>query len=370
MTGALEGTFVLDFSTLLPGPLATLLLAEAGAEVLKVERPGSGDEMRSYAPRWGAKSAAFALLNRGKKSLAIDLKQPRAVAQLEPLIARADVLVEQFRPGVMARLGLGYEACRAINPRLVYCSISGYGQEGANSGRAGHDLNYMAESGLLSLSHGPREQPVVPPVLIADIAGGTYPAVINILLALLRRTATGEGAQLDIAMTGSLFTLPFWALAEGQARGRWPGNGDHLLTGGTARYRLYPTADGAVLAVAALEQKFWDAFAEAIGLETSLRDDRQTPQETLRRVAEIIAGRTAEHWAALFAEVDCCCNLVRSLEEAQADARLRARGLFDERLANEAGDEMSALPLPIAPSLRAGLGTAKGAPRLGADDDR
>ena len=325
--------------------------------------------MRSYAPRWGAESACFALLNRGKKSLAIDLKQPDAVARLEPLIARADVLVEQFRPGVMARLGLGYETCRAINPRLVYCSISGYGQSGANSGRAGHDLNYLAESGLLSLSHGPREQPVVPPALIADIAGGAYPAVINILLALLRRNATGEGAQLDIAMTDSLFTLPFWALAEGQARDRWPGSGDHLLTGGTARYRLYPTADGALLAVATLEQKFWDAFAEAIALEEPLRDDRRAPQETLERVAEIIAGRASGHWAEVFERVDCCCNLVRSLEEAQADPRFRERGLFAARLVNEAGEEMSALPLPIARCLRAGAEAAKGAPKLGGDDE-
>ncbi len=368
MPASLDGLFVLDFSTLLPGPLASLMLAEAGAEVLKIERLEGGDEMRSYPPLWGGESAAFALLNRGKKSLAIDLKSADAVARLTPLIARADVLIEQFRPGVMTRLGLGYEACRRINPRLVYCSITGYGQEGENSQRAGHDLNYMAEAGLISLSHGSAEQPVVPPVLVADIAGGAYPAVINILMALRQRETTGEGSHLDVAMTDSLFALPFWALAEGQARGYWPGNADHLLSGGSPRYRLYPTADGDLLAVAALEQKFWDAFTEAIGLDESLRDDRRAPEETTRGVGALIAAQPSAHWQGVFSEVDCCCNLVRSLEEACADPRFRARGLFAERLSNDAGQVMPALPLPIDASLRADSGAPAKAPRLGSEN--
>ncbi len=368
MPAALDGLMVLDFSTLLPGPLATLMLVEAGAEVIKIERPDGGDDMRHYPPQWGESGAAFSLLNRGKKSLALDLKAADAVSRLRPLIAHADVLVEQFRPGVMTRLGLGYEACRAINPRLVYCSITGYGQSGENSGRAGHDLNYQAETGLLSLSHGSLEQPVVPPALTADIAGGAYPAVINILMALRQREMTGEGAHLDVAMADGLFTLPFWALAEGQTTGRWPGNADSLLSGGAPRYRLYPTADGGLLAVAAIEQKFWEAFCEAIGLEAELRDDRRSPQATTRRVAEIVKGRPAAHWAEVFARVDCCCNLVRSLEEAQADPSFNARGLFAERLVNEAGQDMSALPLPIDPVLRANRGESLSAPSLGADN--
>ncbi len=368
MPAALDGLLVLDFSTLLPGPLATLMLAEAGAEVVKIERPEVGDDMRHYPPQWGESGAPFSLLNRGKKSLAIDLKAADAVARLRPLIARADVLVEQFRPGVMTRLGLGYEACRAINPRLVYCSITGYGQSGENSGRAGHDLNYHAETGLLSLSHGSLDQPVVPPVLSADIAGGAYPAVINILMALRQRETTGEGAHLDVAMADGLFTLPFWALAEGQAAGNWPGNADSLLSGGTPRYRLYPTADGALLAVAAIEQKFWEAFCEAIGLEAELRDDRRNPEATTHRIGEIVGAQPAADWTELFDRVDCCCNLVRGLEEAQADPRFRARGLFSERLVNGAGQDMSALPLPIDPALRANRGEPASAPSLGADN--
>ena len=187
----LEGCLVVDFSTLLPGPLATLILAEAGAEVVKIERPG-GDEMRAWQPRWGSQSVYFALLNRGKKSVVLDLKNVEHREKLKPLVARADVLVEQFRPGVMARLGLDYASVAAINPRIIYCSITGYGQTGPKRDVAAHDVNYIAESGLLSLSMGPLSHPVVPPALIADIAGGSYPAVMNILLALRERERTGQ----------------------------------------------------------------------------------------------------------------------------------------------------------------------------------
>ncbi|MGZ5147730.1 MAG: CaiB/BaiF CoA transferase family protein, partial [Burkholderiales bacterium] len=215
----LKGVRVLDFSTLLPGPLATLILAEAGAEVIKIERPGRGDEMRSYEPRFGTDSVNFAMLNRGKRSIAIDLKQPDARDTLKPLLETADVIVEQFRPGVMDRLGLGYEALRAINPRIVYCAVTGYGQHGPRADVAAHDLNYVAESGMLSLTAGSDGAPVLPAALVADIAGGTYPAVINILLALREADRTGIGCKLDIAMADNLFTLMYWGLGNGHVAG-------------------------------------------------------------------------------------------------------------------------------------------------------
>src|SRR5262245_14013374 len=243
----LAGLLVLDFTTLLPGPLATLLLAEAGAEVIKIEPPG-GENMRHYEPRFDGESAMFALLNRGKTSLVLDLKQKTAHDKLRPLLERADVLVEQFRPGVMARLGLGYDDVRKINPRLVYCSITGYGQDGPRAGEAGHDLNYIGNTGLLALQPGPAEQPVVPPALVADIGGGTFPAVINILMGLRQRDATGEGCHLDIAMTDAMFTFAWYALAVGQATGRFPGAGELMLAGGSPRYQLYPTRDGKFVA--------------------------------------------------------------------------------------------------------------------------
>ena len=218
----LAGVRVLDFSTLLPGPLATLILAEAGAEVIKIERPGRGDEMRSYVPKFGADSVNFAMLNRGKKSIAIDLKDAAAREALLPLLREADVVVEQFRPGVMDRLGLGYEALAQINPRIIYCAITGYGQTGPRAHVAAHDINYVAESGMLSLAAGEGGAPIVPPALIADIGGGTYPAVINILLALRARDTSGKGCKLDIAMGDNLFTFLYWAMGNGLAAGEWP----------------------------------------------------------------------------------------------------------------------------------------------------
>lgn len=367
MPAALADIRVLDFSTLLPGPMATLLLAEAGAEVIKIERPGTGEEMRGYQPRWGADSVNFQMLNRGKRSVALDLKDPAARARLRPLIETADVLVEQFRPGVMARLGLGYGDVRAINPRLVYCSITGYGQDGPKAGRAGHDLNYIGDAGLLALGHGPAEAPVVPPALIADIAGGAWPAVINILLALRARESTGAGCHLDIAMAEGVLPFAFWALGEGQVTGRWPGSGAGLLAGGSPRYRLYPTADGRLLAAAPLEQKFWQAFCEAIGLPPALRDDIADPVATARAVAAIIAARPAAHWRAVFERADCCCTIVQDLAAALADPQFRARGTFARALAGPDGAQIAALPLPVAPVLRPDT-AARPAPALGADD--
>lgn len=368
MTAALEDLLVLDFSTLLPGPLATLFLAEAGARVIKVERPGGGDDMRHYAPGWGSDGAAFNLLNRGKESIALDLKDPAATPALAPLLTGADILMEQFRPGVMDRLGFGYEALREINPDIIYCSITGYGQNGPRCQEAGHDLNYLADAGLLALSHGPLHEPTVPPALIADIAGGSYPALVNILLALRRRDRTGEGAYIDIAMAESLFPFAFWAQAAGQTTGDWPGSAEALLSGGACRYRLYRTADDALIAAAPLEEKFWQAFAEAIGLEPALRDDARDPAATLARVGEIIGGKDADHWRRCFAAADCCCRVVRGLAEAFEDPQFRGRGLFDGVIVNGEGAEMAALPLPIDPGFR-NRKVKDRAPRLGADND-
>ena len=299
MPAPLEGLIVLDFSTLLPGPMATLFLAEAGAEVVKIERPGYGEEMRSYLPKWGQDSINFAMLNRGKKSLALDLKNDGDKAKLMPLLKRADILVEQFRPGVMDRLGLGYGAVSVCNPGLIYCSISGYGQSGPKRDVSGHDLNYTGDSGLLSLSMGPDDDPVIPPGLIADIAGGTYPAVLNILLAVRERDRTGQGCYLDISMADNLFPFLYWALGNGLTTGQWPRNRGELLTGGSPRYRLYSTADGYFVAAAPLEQKFWESFTQAIDLDPKWRDDRRDPQSTILRVREIIRAKTAAHWATM-----------------------------------------------------------------------
>jgi crotonobetainyl-CoA:carnitine CoA-transferase CaiB-like acyl-CoA transferase len=360
----LSGVFVLDFSTLLPGPMASLLLAEAGAEVIKIERPGQGEDMRAYAPAWGRDGVNFALLNRGKRSLALDLKDTADRAYLDTLIERADVVIEQFRPGVMERLGLGYAALAARRPKLVYCSITGYGQTGPKRDVAGHDLNYIGDAGLLALSSGPPDRPTVPPALIADIAGGAYPAVMNILLALREAEATGRGRHLDVAMADNLFPFMYWALGAGFATGRWPGNGADLVTGATPRYRLYPTADERLLAAAPIEQKFWKVFCDVIALPEPLRDDARDPGATIEAIATIIAGETAQTWRERLSGQDCCCSIVATLGEAASDPHFKARGLFGHSVSNEAGATMPALPVPIDPGFRAPVGSTAPSPVL------
>ena len=366
MTGALDGIKVLDFSTLLPGPMATLWLADAGAEVVKVERPGTGDDMRGYQPQWHGDAVNFQMLNRGKRSLALDLKDPAALDALMPLVDAADILVEQFRPGVMDRLGLGHAALAERNPGLVYCSITGYGQTGPAAAEAGHDLNYLARTGLQSLSMGPPEHPVIPPALIADIAGGTYPALVNILMALRVRDRTGKGAHIDIAMADGLFPFLYWALGDAQTGGGAPGNSDALVTGGSPRYRLYTARDGGRVAVAALEPKFWAAFCDVVDLDPALRDDARDPAATTAGVARIIAAEPVAHWAPLLAAADCCCTIVQDVAQALDDPHFAARGTFDRDL-SASGDTIRALPLPLAPALRGDPDPAS--PRLGAHNE-
>jgi alpha-methylacyl-CoA racemase len=367
MTQPLSGILVLDFTTLLPGPLATLMLAEAGAEVIKIERP-EGEDMRMMPPRHDGEAAVFAVLNRGKKSVTLDLKNENDRKRLAPLIEKADVLIEQFRPVVMERLGLGFEAVKKINPKIVYCSISGYGQQGPRAGEAGHDINYQSLTGLLAIQPGPADRPVIPPALVADIGGGTMPAVINILLGLRQRDATGEGVYLDVAMTDAMFTFAWYAYAIGQVTGKFPGPGELRLVGASPRYQLYPTRDGKIIACGALEQKFWVAFCNVIGLPAPLMNDLADEAATRQACAEIIARETAEHWRPKLAAADCCVTIMASLEEALHDPHFVERGLFAHTIAGASGKTIPALPVPIAQTLRAKPG-AKASPKLGADND-
>lgn len=365
--GPLSGIRVLDFSTLLPGPMATLMLAEAGAEVIKIEHP-DGENMRRFLPYWDKESVLFAMLNRGKKSVAADLKVPAVRDRVLALTKSADVVVEQFRPGVMDRLGLGYEQFRAVNPRIIYCAITGYGQSGPRRDRAGHDLNYIGDAGLLALSSGQPGHRTVPPALIADIAGGSYPAVMNILLALRQRDATGEGCLIDVSMAESVFPFMYWAIGAGLGAGYWPADGGERITGGSPRYRLYETRDGKIAAVAALEQKFWQSFTAAIGLEPKFIDDERDKAATIARVGEIIASKTAAEWLPIFDKADCCCSIVQDLRAALDDPHFKARGLFAPRLTNEKGDALPATPVPIERALRPGATSDASAPALGANN--
>jgi alpha-methylacyl-CoA racemase len=268
----------------------------------------------------------------------------------------------------MERLGLDYRSVADLNPMVVYCSISGYGQSGPKRDVAAHDLNYIGDAGLLALSMGELSRPVVPPALIADIAGGAYPAVLNILLALEERRRTGRGRHLDVAMADNLFPLMFWAIGHGLAAGTWPENGAGYVTGGSPRYGLYPTKDSKVVAAAPLEQKFWETFCDLIGLESTLRDDAKNYAATKARVAAIIASETAEVWRSRFAGKDCCCSIVASIGDAFTDPHYTARGVFRHVLANPEGATMPALPVPLAPAFRAAPAAAIASPALGADN--
>lgn len=347
----LDGIRIVDFSAQLPGPLASLILAEAGAEVIRIEPPGAGDMLRSYPPLVGEESVNFAMLNGGKRSIAIDLKAPGAAERLYPLIATADIVLEQFRPGVMERLGMGYETLRALKSDLIFCSITGYGQQGDKTAEPGHDLNYCAESGLLNMACGADGAPVVPAALVADIAGGSYPAVMNILLALRQRDRTGQGAQIDIAMTDNLFVFMYWAMARGFATGEWPRPGADILTGGSPRYSVYCTADGRYLAVAALEEKFWQNLADVIGLSAAERRDQGQEARTRAAVAALIAARPAAHWQQALAGKDTCTTLVATLEEAVQNPHFTRRGLFDGQLQLR-DRQVPNTPVPLAPGQR------------------
>lgn len=360
----LAGLRVLDLTTLLPGPLATLMLSEAGADVLKVERPGTGDDMRDIPPFTAEKAAIrFLMLNARKRSIALDLKGGGR-ERLVQLARSADVLVEQFRPGVMDRLGLGYAELASENPSLIYCSITGYGQDGPRASAAAHDLNYQADSGLLSMVTGDDGTPSMPPATWADIAGGSYPAVMNILLALLRRDRTGTGTHLDVAMTENMLTFIYWGVASG-FDGHWPRPNRELLIGGSPRYALYQTSDSRWLAVAAIEQRFWEAFCGLISLEERYRDDSQDPEATRRAVVAAIRQRTAAYWEATLSEQDACTNLVLDLQEAVSAEHVRARGIYARRVAMQGSDlDVPAMHLPLATELRRPAGSIGRAPSL------
>lgn len=330
MSRPLDGHLVLDLTRLLPGPFATLLLADLGARVIKIEDPKGGDYARWSPPLGGRMSAIFAALNRDKQSVALDLKQPAARDALLRLAARADVVIDSFRPGVMARLGLDYPTLAAHNPRLVGCAITGYGQDGPLARRAGHDLDYVAVAGLAGVT-GIDGRPVTPGLQSADIAGGALYAVIGILAALNARHVTGRGRFVDASMTDGVAGLGVMLHARQHLEGAPIGPGEDLLAGDRPCYRIWTCKDGGALAVGALEPKFWMALCAAIGRPDLSTDGWLTGPRKAKVEAElaaVFASRTRDEWVALLAEHDVCVEPVLSLEEARQSPHAQARGLF------------------------------------------
>ncbi len=321
---------VLDLSRLLPGPFATMILADMGASVDKVEDPRGGDYMRFMPPKGpDGLNPVFGMLNRGKRSVVLDLKQEGGRDALKKLVAQADVLVESFRPGVLDRLGLGYDELKVINPRLIVCAITGYGQDGPLKDRAGHDLNYLARAGVMGFTGPTGGAPQVPGVQVADIGGGALYAVIGILGALQQRERTGEGSFVDVSMCEGALSFAAFGLGL-RAGGLVAPRGDDMLMGGVAVYGTYRTQDGRYVSLASLEPKFWTAFCNGVGIPVRLDALAPGPHqpEVRAQLEGIFAERTRDEWAAFAAEHDCCLEPVLDAAELLDDPQHQARGVF------------------------------------------
>ena len=329
--GALDGLKILDFTTLLPGPYATLMLADMGAEVLKISSAGKYDLVLDYGERVEGTdiSACQAWLGRNKKTMFLNLKTPEAMEIVRQLIMDYDIVIEQFRPGVMQRLGLGYEDLRRVNPRLIYCSLTGYGQTGPLRDAAGHDINYMSRSGIISHAGRAGSGPSLMNFQIADIAVGSLNSVIGILAAVISRQATGKGQFVDVAMLDGC--VPFNSLdgADFLVSGRQPCREGQLLNGGSM-YDYYETRDGGYMSVGSLEPKFWEAFCRGIGREDLIAGTvrPENVSEVKEEIRAIFRTKTRDEWTAVFSELDACVQPVMDLQEALLeDPQIRSRGM-------------------------------------------
>lgn len=338
MTPTLNNLKILDFSTLLPGPYATMILADLGADIIRIEAPNRPDLVRLLPPfSPDGQSAQHSLLNRSKRSLGLNLKTAAAPEIIKRLIARQgyDIIVEQFRPGVMERLGVGYEQLKEVCPSLIFCSLTGYGQTGPYKDRAGHDLNYLALSGLLSYYGRQSDQtpPPPPPMQVADIGAGSLHLVIGLLAAVIRRMSTGEGGQVDIAMHAGALAWNAVGAAKWLVGGENPQPEGEILNGGSF-YDIYETKDGRYLSIAPLEPKFWHGFCQAIGREdlfepgTNFEITNQLKfKEEIRRA---ILGKSLAEWQAIFAPLDVCVEPVLTTDEALAHPQAQARNMIVE----------------------------------------
>ena len=342
----LSGVRVLDLTRLLPGAMATLHLADMGADVIKIEDTVAGDYSRAMGRVREGMSDSFRLLNRNKRAMRLDLKQPRGREAFLKLAERADVVVEGFRPGVVAKLGVGYDAVSAVNARIVYCSISGYGQDGPYAQRAGHDINYVGYAGVGD-QIGPAQAPVVPNFQIADLLGGALVPAMAILAALLDARSSGRGRYVDVSMTDAALAHAVFPLLGFLESGKTPSRGTGMLDGGLACYNVYRTKDGRFMAVGALERKFWATLCDILGCP-ELREKHVVygaeAEPVKARLETIFASRTQREWTETFAGADCCVSPVLHIDEALANEQLRARRM----VLDADGATQLALPLKMS----------------------
>lgn len=331
--GALAGVTVLDLSRLLPGPYCSMMLADLGASVIKIEEPGKGDYLREFPPRVNREGAMYLAVNRNKRSMTLNLKSTTGREILRKLVKSSDVLLEGFRPGVMDKLGLGYSDLEKENPGLVYCSISGYGQEGPMRQKAGHDINYLALAGILGFT-GTRDGALaIPGVQIADIGGGAMLAAFSILAALWARQKTGVGQYIDVAMMDGVISWLSMFAGKYFVDGVNPGPGETMLNGGIPCYNLYGTKDGRYMALGALELRFWTTFCSALGREDFIPKQFATGdegREVIKQLEVIFASKTKDEWVEFFKGVDCCCEPVNNFREVFEHPQVKQRNLVLE----------------------------------------
>lgn len=329
MSLPLEGIKVLDLSRYLPGPLATQILADFGAEVIKIE-DRKGELGRFLPPMIDDTSARFYAVNRNKKSIGLDLKQPEGKEIFKKLAAEADIIVDQFRPDVMSKLGLGYETLKEINPRIIYCIITGYGLTGPMRDAAGHDINYLNISGITELLGTKEGPPAMCGVQIADTAGGSLYSVIAILLALAAREKTGRGQLCDVAMMDGALSLLSYTIGEWSGGGNLPKRGNELLTGGYATYNNYECKDGKYVSLGAVEAKFWESFCKKIGKEEyiPLQMDITRQPELEASIRSIMLTKTRDEWVEFFADSDICFTPVLTLDEMARHPQVLAREMI------------------------------------------
>lgn len=329
----LSGIRVLDLSRILPGPFCTLYLAQMGAEVIKVEDPEGGDYGRQLSPE------VFAMVNRGKMSVTLDLRRPEDAGRLKELVKTADVLVESFRPGVMARFGCGYDDLREINPGLVYAALTGYGQTGPYRDRPGHDMNYRGYAGELEQNGAAGSAPAVGNFQVADLAGGALTCAIGILAAVIGARASGVGAYVDVAMLDGTLALQVAALATLRGSSGSPARGGDFLSGALPNYRVYECRDGKHLAVGSLEPKFFAALCHTVGRPDLLAVESR--HELQGALADLFASKTRDEWEQQLAGLETCVSAILTPAEALENEQVRARGM----IVDDGGKPAFALPI-------------------------
>ena len=363
----LEGIKILDLSRLLPGPLATQMLADMGADTIKIEDVNSPDYIRFFPPMVADDSALYLSLNRNKRSIAINFKSTEGKEIFFALVKSADVVVEQYRPGIMEKIGIGYEQAKKVNPKIIYVSVTGYGQTGPYAQKAGHDLNYIALSGVLA-NIGTKERPVIPGVQIADVSG-SYAAVNGCLAALLQRGKTGEGQHVDISMTDSAMLFATLIHAQAWAENKNVERGNFQLSGALANYNVYETADGKFVALGALEPKFWICFCEAVQ-KPEWKNKIIAPEEEMAKVKEevtaLFKSKTRAEWEHFAEQYDVCLTpVLENSELAQNENLIHRNMVFETETGNK---KLNTIGTPIK-FMGRGNPAPEPAPKLGRDTD-